>query len=120
MFNLSMSNKEKQTELNHRIVSTTVAMAALNIRDQNIKKGIIKDNTPKVKQHPHAKTLEVISKVLSKVEDVDNSKTDTLRLIYLFLEKDGADGYKEKDLIKYLNKPDKVKVVRKINITVTK
>jgi hypothetical protein len=77
---------------------------------------------PKVKQHPHATTLEKLSKILDKVEDVDNERVDTLRLLYLHLANEGDDGTKDKDLIKFLKSPAKpqVKVQKVIKVTVTK
>ncbi len=76
----------------------------------------------KVKSHPFANSLEEIAKIINKVEDIDNEKVDTLRLLYLYLEKNGEDGYKMKDLVEFLCRDTKKKqIVKKvINVTVTK
>jgi hypothetical protein len=84
--------------------------------------GAPKKASPKVNDHPHAATLKKLAKILDKVEDVDNQKVDTLRLLYLHLADNGEDGSKEKDFIKFLKTAPtpKQKVQKVIKVTVTK
>ena len=48
----------------------------------------MKNHFKSIKNEQSDKTLEQISKVLLKLQDVDNSKADSIRLLKLFLEKE--------------------------------
>jgi hypothetical protein len=118
-----MSKKKKRSE-NKAVKAqvTRIAKAKVGLAKESFQIILPGDEkkVPSKLEKTAENTINVIHELLEKSKYADNVKTDTLRKLVLFLDKNSLVKMKEQDMIRWLMSDVGVKTIKKINVTVTK
>jgi len=122
MFSIFTNKTTKTAKKAEKKTITKIAKAKVTIAKESFKVILPGDVNSKQskKEAKFKETIEIIDKLLKKVGYVDNVKADTLRKLIIFLEEDDLVIDKENAMIQWLKNDVGIKVVKKLNVTVSK